>query len=188
MTDPPPVRPAQPEREPLMNRDGIARLFTVNAGTVHRWARDGMPTEAGGGSGRQASFRPSACVVWRLAQIEAKYVGMEGLNPQRERALRDRAQAALADQLHKKRSGEMLAIADVRHQWISIVIAVRARLLRMPTALADALAHASTPAEAQQILDVEVRAALTELSHGTPPTETKTPPATTPPRRKRRPT
>jgi phage terminase Nu1 subunit (DNA packaging protein) len=167
-----------------MNRDQLARLFTVTPGTIHRWDRDGMPRAVGGGSGRQAQYRPSACVTWRHGQIEAKYAGHEGLNPAAERARRDHHQAALAEQLHKKRSGEMLEFAEVRHAWSSLVIAVRARLLRMPTALADALAHASAPAEAQRILDAEVRDALTELSHGTPPADTTTPPDPTP--RKRR--
>jgi phage terminase Nu1 subunit (DNA packaging protein) len=152
-----------------MDRDGIAQLLKVTAGTIIRFARDGMPVAEGGGQGRQAKYLPSACVAWRLAQVESKYAGMEGLNPQVERAKRDRAQARLADQLHARRSGEVIAVEEVRQTWVSLVLAVRSKMLRWPSSLADQLARTSTPAEVQRILDVEVRAALEELSRGAPP-------------------
>jgi phage terminase Nu1 subunit (DNA packaging protein) len=179
MTDSQPAGPAETEREPLMSRDELARLFTVTPGTIHRWDRDGMPRAVGGGSGRQALYRPSACVTWRQGQIEAKFAGLEGLNPQVERAKRDRAQGRLAEQLHRRREGDLLERADVQRGWLSIVLAVRSRLLRMPTSLADACAAATTPAEIERILTAEMRGALTELSNWTPPTEPTTPPATT---------
>ena len=157
--------------EPLMTRDGLARLFAVTPGAITRWARDGMPVATGGGSGRQAHYRPSACVAWRLAQLEAKYAGMEGLNPPVERAKRDRAQARLAEQLHRRREGDLLEIAEVTRAWALIVVAVRARLLAMPHALADRCAHATTPAEVAAILKGEVYDALRELAAWHPPAE-----------------
>jgi phage terminase Nu1 subunit (DNA packaging protein) len=162
----------EPEREPLMDRDGIARLFTVTPGTIIRLARDGMPVAQGGGQGRQAKYLPSACVAWRLAQVESKYTGMEGLNPQVERAKRDRAQGRLAEQLHRRREGDLLEREDVRRTWSNVVVAIRARLLAMPQGLAERCAHAADPAAIEQILRDEVHSALRELADWKPLTET----------------
>ena len=169
------------EPEELQNRDWIARLLQLVPSTITKLAIDGiLPVETGGGHGRQAMFKPSAVVAARLAQIEARYVGREGLDPAAERAKKDRAQAALAEQLHKKRSGEVLAVADVLHVWSNIVVAVKSRLLRLPSALTAAVAAASTPVEIEQLLSAEIRDALTELSNWTPPA------APTPKRKARR--
>ena len=170
------------EPEELMDRDHIAQLLRLAKSSVTRLAIDGvLPVASGGGHGRQALFRPSAVVAARLAQIEARYVGRGGgLDPAAERAKKDRAQAALAEQLHKKRSGEVLAVADVLHVWSNIVVAVKSRLLRLPSALTAAVAAASTPVEIEQLLSAEIRDALTELSNWTPPA------APTPKRKARR--
>jgi phage terminase Nu1 subunit (DNA packaging protein) len=169
MTNPRPASSAETEPEPLMDRDELARLFTVTPGTIHRWDRDGMPRAVGGGSGRQAQYRPSSCVAWRQGQLEAKYAGLEGLNPQVERAKRDRSQARLADQLHRRRAGEVIEMTEVRYLVTSLVLAARARLLRLPSSMAATLAAVTTPAEVERLLTVEVRAALEELSRGAPP-------------------
>jgi phage terminase Nu1 subunit (DNA packaging protein) len=173
------------ETEPLMDRDSLAVLFGVNPGTIHRWATlDGLPVAQGGGAGKQAKYLPSACVAWRLAVIEAKAGPAGALNPSAERARRDHHQALLAEQLHKKRAGTMLEVEDIRRVWGSIVLAVKSRLLRMPTSLAAACAVASSPAEIERLLAAEVRAALSELAAWTPPADPK-PASPSTPRRKR---
>jgi hypothetical protein len=53
------------------------------------------------------------------------------------------------------------------------VLAVRSRLLRMPTSLAAACAATAEPAEIERLLGVEVRLALVELSSWTPPDDPK---------------
>jgi phage terminase Nu1 subunit (DNA packaging protein) len=172
-----PEATAAPVAELLMTRDALARLFTVTPGTIVRWARDGMPVATGGGQGRQASYRPSVCVAWRLAAIEAKYADQAGLDPRVERARRDAAQASLAEQLHRRRSGEMLEREDVRRTWSNVVLAIRSRLLALPQSVAAQCAQATDPAAVEQLLRDEVHSALRELASWEPPVESKTPPA-----------
>jgi phage terminase Nu1 subunit (DNA packaging protein) len=163
-----------------MDRDALAVLFGVNPGTIHRWATlDGLPVAQGGGAGKQAKYLPSACVAWRLAVIEAKAGPAGAFSPAVERARRDHHQALLAEQLHKKRAGTMLEVEDIRRVWGSIVLAVKSRLLRMPTSLAAACAAPAEPAEIERLLGAEVRLALTELSNWTPPDDPKPAPAST---------
>jgi phage terminase Nu1 subunit (DNA packaging protein) len=177
-----------PPREPeeLKPRDWIARLRGVVPGTIGRMVRDGLPTADPGGRGRQAMFRPSECVKWWLAQAEAKATPAGALNPAAERARRDHHQAELAKQLHQKRAGEMLEREDVRRTWSSLVIACRARLLRLPSACAAECAREADPAKVQAVLDGYVRTALEELSRGGALTDTTPPPGPEPKRKKGR--
>jgi hypothetical protein len=99
---------------------------------------------------------------------------------------RDLAQAALAEQLHRRREGDLLEREDVRHTWSSLVIATRARLLRLPSALAAECAREGEPAKVQAVLDGYVRDALTELSRGGAITDTTTPPGPEPKRARRK--
>jgi phage terminase Nu1 subunit (DNA packaging protein) len=133
---PPPGPLAKLPLETLMTRDELARLFGVTAGTIIRWARDGMPVAKGGGQGRQAGYLPSACVAWRLAQLEARSPDHEGLFPAVERARKDRAQAQLAEQQLKIRSGEYVAIREVEEELARKVGATQTKLLTIPRAAA----------------------------------------------------
>lgn len=172
------------EPEELMDRDHLARLLRRWPGMITKYATlDSMPVAEGGGHGRQARYLPSACVAWLLAQAEAKAAPAGALNPASERARRDHHQAELAAQLYRRRSGEVIEVAEVRHVLSTLVVAARARLLRMPSALAAQCAHEADPAAVQALLDGEVRAALTELSSWQPPAD-----PTTPKRKRRTPT
>jgi hypothetical protein len=180
-------------QEGLESRDWIARLLGVAPSTVTKQVVDGLlPVEVEGGPGKQALFKPSAVVAARIAQLVARYDGA-GLNPQAERAARDHAQAALARQLFQRRSSEVVLTADVHATWSNAVLVARSQLLRLPTATAAALAHATTAAECQQLLEAEVRRTLEELARNgvaafpePPAADTPTPPPAAPPRRKRR--
>jgi phage terminase Nu1 subunit (DNA packaging protein) len=175
------------EPEELMDRDHLARLLRRGPGMVTRYATLGsMPVAEGGGHGKQARYLPSACVAWLLAQAEAKAAPAGALNPVLERARRDHHQAELAKQLHQKRAGEMLDREDVRRTWSSLVIACRARLLRLPSALAEQCAREADPAKVQAVLDRYVRDALTELSRGGAITDPTPPPGAEPKRKKGR--
>jgi phage terminase Nu1 subunit (DNA packaging protein) len=142
-----------------------------------------VPAERGRG-GRASLYDPVATLRQILHHLrQERPAGGE----QSARMRRDLAQAALAEQTHQARAGALLPVKEVRHAWLSIVVAVRAKLLRLPSAMADLLAHASTPAEVQRILDAEIRSVLTELSQTQPiDTDTPNPPAPTPRRKARR--
>jgi phage terminase Nu1 subunit (DNA packaging protein) len=101
------------------------------------------------------------------------------------RARRDLGQARLAEQLHKKREGDLLEKSDVAAVWSSIVLAIRSALLRLPRSVAAACAVASVPDEIERLLTAEVRTMLSELSRWQPVESTDTPPAPTPRRARR---
>jgi hypothetical protein len=165
---PPRSAPAA-DAEPLQSRDWIAREHRVTPGTVLRWVRDGLKPAEGGGPGRQARFRPSDVVAWRVAQLEARTAGLQGIDPRRARAMKDIEQGRLAAQLYRKRAGELLEVAEIERAWLVIVAAVRSKLLALPSGLAPSLVGAADEATIAARLRVEIHAALRELAAWSPP-------------------
>jgi len=162
--------------EELQPRPWIARLLGVVPSSTHKMD---LPVVEGGGRGRPALFLPSACVAHRLRQVEGRAGGVGDLDPAQERALKDRAQGRLAEQLHRRREGDLLEREDVRRTWSNIVIAIRSALLRLPSSVASQLAAAKSAEQIEALLRAEVRAILTELSGWQPPADTLTPPGPT---------
>jgi phage terminase Nu1 subunit (DNA packaging protein) len=175
------------EADLVGDRKAVAQLHRVYQGTVTRWVKDGMTPIEGGGRGRAAVFRLSDTVAFRVAQLEARGAGLGTVNPVLERALKDRAQRQLADQLRVRREGEVILISEARHILSSVVIAARAHLLRLPSSVAVQCAYETDPAKVQALLDGHVRAALSELSRGGSLTETTTPPGPEPKQKGRKP-
>jgi phage terminase Nu1 subunit (DNA packaging protein) len=53
---------AEPEPEPYVDRQQMARLMGVNVRTIDRMVRDGMPSESWGLRARR--FLPSSALAW----------------------------------------------------------------------------------------------------------------------------
>ncbi len=161
-----PIAGLDDPEEPVGDRKVVARVHRVYQGTITRWVKDGMKPIVGGGRGKPALFRLSDTVAFRIAQLEARTAGLDGLsvNPALERALKDRAQRRLADQLRRRRAGEVLEVEDVKRTWMSLVIATRQKLLALPRGLAERLTNLPEPAAVEAILREGVHDALRELA------------------------
>lgn len=153
-----------------MTRDELARLFRVTAGTVIRWARDGMPVAKGGGQGRQAGYLPSHCVAWRLAQLEARRT--EGaLSLESERAGLAKVQRERIEMQNRVRGGELLEVAAVEQTVGEMLQVVKSHLLALPTALAPEcarLAQQEGPVAVFRCLTAALHDALRELARWRP--------------------
>src|SRR5258706_14500263 len=91
-----------------------------------------VPVELGLG-GRASVYDAVATLQQYLRHVRQEHPA----GGEREaRMRRDLASAKLAEQLHRRREGDLLERADVAHTWNSIVIAARARLLALPRSLA----------------------------------------------------
>jgi phage terminase Nu1 subunit (DNA packaging protein) len=153
--------------EPLMSRDELARLFGKTPRTISDWMRDGMPVAKSGGSGVQAFYLPSACVAWRIAAIEAKYAGMEGLNPVAERARKDRAQAEILEQTKAQRERKLVLRADVELEIGKRIGPARALWLALPRSVAPECAQVAArggPEAVERLLRERVNEMLTNLA------------------------
>jgi phage terminase Nu1 subunit (DNA packaging protein) len=104
--------------------------------------------------------------AWRLSTAMEALGGRDGakldLTTERARLAKLRADAIAMKNAQMR--GELLPFAEVLATNQAILSAVRARLLALPSRLAQPSALASDPAEVQELLRVAIYDVLTELS------------------------
>jgi len=156
---------------PLFTRTELAGLLGVNPVTITKWQGEGLPVAIRGGRGVESKYRISDIWKWGLARERAR-AGANGtggeLSLPLERAKLARVQTRRGELEVRKREGELLESADVGRTWSLMVLAIRAKLLALPQAVAERLvvaASAAQPAAAVEAeLAGEVRDALRELA------------------------
>ena len=138
----------------VVNKRELAEIMGVSEQSLTDWQRIGMPMLLDADRGHPNSYDTAAVIGWRIERA---------LGASRESAKErlDRITADLRElELHKRR-GEMIAVDEVVAVWGPMLVAVRARLMAIPTA-------ADIPEGLRQPLTERVREALQELSHHDP--------------------
>jgi phage terminase Nu1 subunit (DNA packaging protein) len=153
----------------VLNRTECAATFGVAATTVDSWVRKSCPVvkaATGRGSGANRwQFDSAAVAEWLRAQAIAGAVGKlttASGNEARRRKLT--AEAALSELELAKKSGELVAVADVEVTWSRLVSNFRTRMLAMPSKLAGPLVGIAGPAVINSRLQDAIHEALAELS------------------------
>lgn len=123
-------------------RRELAQRMGVVMQTVTKWEQDGLPIAERGRKGKPSLYRETECRAWISARDEAAQSG--GLfDVSQERARRERAQAVLAEQMFQMRSQDLLPRVEVERVWEGEVVAVRAKLLQIPSTFADRVYQAA---------------------------------------------
>jgi len=150
-----------------LTRRQLATAMTVHMQTVTKWEQEGMPVAKHGGRGRPSLYDEAAVRTWRKQREEAAASGTGPLNPQQEKARRERAQAQLAEQTFQIRMRDLLPREEVERIWSAECAAMRAKLMAIPATLADLIHRAAVvdgvPA-VEKILEDAMVDALRELS------------------------
>lgn len=139
---------SKPKKKParaadLLSRRDLAKALGCHMMTVTKWEREGLPIAERGGKGRPTHYREIDVRAWlQLRDEAAKQPG--ALNLMQERARRERAQAALAEQAHQIRMRDLLPREEVEKVWGGEVAAVRAKLLSWSQTLSDQVFRAAT--------------------------------------------
>jgi len=167
----PPQTSAPAAVGPLFTRTELAGLLGVNPVTITKWQGEGLPVAVRGGRGVESKYRMADIWKWGLGRERAR-AGLTGgagdLSLPLERAKLARVQTRRGELEVRKREGELLEAADVGRTWSLMVLAIRAKLLALPQAVAERLVAAAAgeqPAAAVEAeLAGEVRDALRELA------------------------
>jgi phage terminase Nu1 subunit (DNA packaging protein) len=141
----------------------LATILEVNVRTIDKFVDDGMPVLKRGSGGRPSIYGVQPCVQWFVDRQRAALTG-EGLSPQQERALLDRVRREELELRLKVKRGELVAIAEVAQDFSECAAAVKARIRRIPDAMAERLAAAGTPAAIKGLLLTAIDEALRELT------------------------
>lgn len=148
----------------LFTRRGLAAAFDVHMQTVTGWEHDGMPVALRGARGRPSMYRLKDCIEWKTTRDIQALGGNGELSPQAERALLDRRRREDLELKIRERKGELVEVADVEREFADCAAAVKARLRRIPDAVADRVLTAGGPHQVKAMLLAEIDDALLELS------------------------
>lgn len=164
----------------LLTRRQLAAALGVHMMTVTKWERDGMPVADRGAKGRPSYYREADVRAWQQQRDQAAREPGATVDLARERARKERAQAILAEQTYKVRSGELLPRDGVEKVWAAEVAAARAVLLSWQSTLADRVfrvAISEGVGGVERVLQDAVHDVLRELANPERPT---LPPASPP--------
>lgn len=156
----------------LLTRQQLATRWGVVALRISKWQDDGLPVARRGGRGRPSFYDPVACDAWKTAREAQQRANGGALSLAEERARQSRAQTRLTELAIRKREGELLEVGDVAMAWAAIVAAVKAKVLAIPSAVAERLvtvAQTGGAAAAEALLRDQVLEALRELATWEPP-------------------
>jgi phage terminase Nu1 subunit (DNA packaging protein) len=127
---------------PRLTRRELAEAMGVVMMTITKWEARGMPVLERGRPGKPSYYDLEACEAWKAA-VEEQAQASGTVDVAKERALRERAQAALANQTYQMRSGELLPRAEVERQWEAEILAVRTKLLQIAPLFAERVYQAA---------------------------------------------
>jgi phage terminase Nu1 subunit (DNA packaging protein) len=150
-----------------LTRRQVARAFDVDVRTVAKWIDGGMPIALPGGPGRAALFSLPDCVNWRVEeQLAARGADPDALSAQTEQALLNRTRRAELELKLQVRRGELVELDEVLREQADCAVAVKAKLRRIPDAIAERLVTAAKrgPAHVKVVLLNEIDQALRELA------------------------
>ncbi len=146
----------KPKTFPVRRTD-LARLLGTTPDRVSKYIAEGCPVmETGNGRGNQTILDLSVVLPWLL---DRKGGSLD--------EARTRQANASADKLELEilvRRGELVEVAEVEREFEDCANAVKARLRRIPDAVADRVLTLGSPAQVKVFLLAEIDAALTELS------------------------
>lgn len=151
-----------------ITRRELAERLDVHMMTVTKWERDGMPIAERGERGRPSRYDETAVRAWIQARDAAAKSG-KLVDVAQERAKKERAQAALAEQTYQMRAGDLVPRADWEAAKAAENMAIKAHLLSWSTTLGDRIFRASTLeglAGVERELGQAVREVLRELADG----------------------
>mgnify|MGYP007086362846 CR=1 FL=1 len=134
----------------------MATLLGVSTRTLSDLAAKGVLTRTG--RGRWMARESVTSYIAHLRETAAGRDESGGLTEQRTRLAREQADGhALKNAVAR---GEMVAVADVRREWLTIATDLRSTLMAIPGRVS---ARMGLPRESAAMLESEMRAALEEL-------------------------
>lgn len=141
----------------VVNKQKLAEILGISEATLTNWQREGLPMVPRGKTGKSNHYETKEVIGWMLARERGT-----DLTAERTRLAKEQAdKTALENALRRK---ELLPADEVQRDLEQVFIAVRSRLLSLPTKLAPRALGRGTLAEMRDVLDDGVREALNELA------------------------
>lgn len=165
-----------------LSQAALARLLGLSPAAITKLKGQGMPVESveSARAWREARLNvaarkpdPSSASTRSTAAPVPQTFAPVGLPPagdfgdedfQMARTRREIAEANLAEMREAELEGKLIRVEAIRAAWSKRISATRDALLQLPHRLAPVLAAETEMERVSQLIDVELRQALTELS------------------------
>lgn len=148
----------------IVNQRELAELLGVSNNTLAAWRSEGMPCLATADKkGQAAKYDTEQVFEWARARA-ANTGDPEGIDAKYEQARLTQAKADNEALDVAKKEGSLIEAAAVEIVWDRLLSNFRARLLSLPSALADELVALSDPRDIQAVLKTAIHQALEELA------------------------
>lgn len=132
----PPAKTRKRAAPPGLTRRELAKAMGVVMQTVTKWEARGMPVLQRGRKGKPSYYDLAACEQWKAA-IEQQGNTGSTVDVAMERARKERAQAAIAEQLFQQRANTLLPREETERQWEQHIVGTRNTMLTLAQKLAD---------------------------------------------------
>lgn len=143
--------------KPVSTREA-AQVFSVTDKTIRAWVAEGMPVASRGRQGGESHrIDLTAAVAWRLARE------MEGLDPQRERARRDKEAADKLALENAETRGDVARVSVMESELAALIADMRANALGVANKVAPRLCGLDA-AEIRGMLYDEMHALLAAIA------------------------
>lgn len=150
-----------------ITQNDIAAHFGVTSAAITKMKRQGMPVDSieKAHAWREKNSNIAARPKGGRPRKEnpPDFSSMPEEDFQAARTRREIAEANLAEHKEKELAGELIRVDAMRAAWAKRITATRDALLQLPHRLAPVLAAQSDMVKIGQLMDAELRQALTEL-------------------------
>lgn len=147
------------------NLQECASALGVSVPTIRRWAADGMPYDSKGSQSKPWVFDIPRCVQWIKDQAVLNAVGdVSDADFEQLKKRKLAAETTVAEVQAARERGEVIRIEDAIRVRTAEALAVKAKLLSIPSRIDHVLAGSSDRRFCRQVLTDEIYGALEELA------------------------
>jgi phage terminase Nu1 subunit (DNA packaging protein) len=142
-----------------LTQQAAAELLGVTPRTLRDWEKAGgaVPRNANG------TYSAPALVAWFVARERGD---ADALDSEQERARKDKETADKLAMENALRRGELIEAGQVERAWLDLVLAVRGKLLSLPSKIASQLVNIPNAAVIAGRISEELADAMREISKG----------------------
>lgn len=148
----------------IVSQSELAEIWGKNPATIRAWVRAGCPIIKKGRGGARSEYNTADVAAWREQQAALGAGGdLNAMDIDEARRRKTAAEAALAELELAIKKGRYVEIEEVGSAVAEEYAEVRAKLLSLPSDMADSLQHL-TVAETQEALAAKISEILHVLS------------------------
>lgn len=148
----------------IVSRKDIADVFSTSEQSIRNWLLEGLPRLK---DGHNSEYDTRKCIDWFVERAIRKKVGKDAngvytLETERARLAHHQANNEALKEAQLK--GDLIANADVLKQWSDAIIAMRNKMLALPSKLSKVAINAETVKEIERDAERLIYEALNELN------------------------